>query len=154
MTRFRATLAACLGVAVAAAACDESFEPTAPSEFAFSVWGYLDASADTQWIRVTPIRPLSTTSPGPLAAAVTLEHLGTGRIIQLEDSVFEFSSASDWVRTSEGVGVLYVHNFWTTETIEPGAAYRFSVRLEGEEPAPRAALFAVCLTPADERCAS
>jgi len=128
-------LAACLGVAVAAAACDESFEPTASSDFAFSVFGYLDASADTQWIRVMPIRSLRTTSPDPLAATVTLEHLGTGRIIQLEDSVFAFSSASDWDGTFGGVGVVYVHNFWTAEAIEPGAAYRFSVRREGEEPA-------------------
>jgi hypothetical protein len=110
-----------------AAACDESFEPTAPSDFAFSVFGYLDASADTQWIRVMPIRPLRTTSPGPLAATVTLEHLGTGRIIQLEDSVFEFSPTSE--------GAFYVHNFWTPEDIEPGATYRFSARREGKEPA-------------------
>jgi hypothetical protein len=86
------------------------------------VWGYLDASADTQWIRVSPIRPLKVTSQDALAATVTLEHLGTGRIIELRDSLFTISSVS-------------VHNFWTSEDIEPGAAYRFSATREGKEPA-------------------
>jgi hypothetical protein len=109
-------------VAVVAVACDDSFEPFAPSEHAFSVFGYLDASADTQWIRVMPIRPLKVTSQDALGATVTLEHLGTGRIIELRDSLFTFSSYD-------------VHNFWTLEDIEPGAAYRFSATREGKEPA-------------------
>lgn len=127
-----ASLAACLGVAVVATACDESFDPIAPSELAYSVFGYLDASTDTQWIRVMPIRPLKVTSQDPLAATVTLEHLGTGRIIELRDSLFRFTSPPDRGLGSDGA---YVHNFWTAEDIEPGADYRFSARLEGREPA-------------------
>ncbi len=126
------SLAACLCVAAVVAACDESFDPIAPSELAFSVFGYLDASADTQWIRVMPIRPLKVTSRDALGAKVTLEHLGTGRIIELRDSLFRFSPYSD---PDLGPGGAYVHNFWTLEDIEPWAAYRFSARLEGEEPA-------------------
>jgi hypothetical protein len=112
-------------------ACDERFEPIAPSPLGFSVFGYLDASADTQWIRVMPIRPLRVTSADPLDAQVTLEHLETGRIIELRDSVFRFSSVSD-PDLDQGV---YVHNYWTPELIEPGATYRFSARREGKEPA-------------------
>jgi len=125
------SLAACVGVVAVVTACDESFEPIAPSAFAFSVFGYLDASADTQWIRVMPIRPLRVTSPDPLGARVTLEHLESGRIIDLRDSVFRFSSFS------EGLGAedAYVHNYWTPEAIEPGATYRFSVRRDGTDPA-------------------
>ncbi len=128
------SLAASLCVAAVVAACDDSFEPIEPSELAFSVFGYLDASADTQWIRVMPIRPLKVTSQDALGATVTLEHLGTGRIIELRDSLFRFSSYSDSDPdlVSEGA---YVHNFWTLEEIEPGAAYRFSARREGKEPA-------------------
>lgn len=125
------SLAACLCVAAVVAACDESFDPIAPSELAFSVFGYLDASADTQWIRVMPIRPLKVTSRDALGAKVTLEHLGTGRIIELRDSLFRFSSYLDLDLGSEGA---YLHNFWTLEDIEPGAAYRFSARREGKEP--------------------
>jgi hypothetical protein len=119
-------------VAVVAAACDESFEPVAPSAFAFSVFGYLDASADTQWIRVMPIRPLKVTSRDALGAQVTLEHLETGRIIELRDSVFGFSSYSDQDLGAEGA---FVHNFWTPNEIEAAAAYRFLARREGKEPA-------------------
>jgi hypothetical protein len=125
-------LAACLCVAAVVAACDDSFEATAPSDLAFSVFGYLDASADTQWIRVMPIRTVKVTSQDPLGITVTLENLGTGRTIELRDSLFRFSSSSEPALGSEGV---YVHNFWTLEEIEPGASYRFSARQEGEEPA-------------------
>jgi hypothetical protein len=117
---------------MAAAACDESFEPTAASEFAFSVFGYLDASADTQWIRVMPMRSLRVTTRDPLGVTVTLEELGTGRIIELEDSLFTFSSYSDSALGAEGA---YVHNFWTTVPIEPGATYRFVATRAGREPA-------------------
>jgi len=112
-------------------ACDESFDATAPSELAFSVFGYLDASADTQWIRVMPIRPLKVTEQDADGTTVTLEHLGTGRIFELRDSLFRFSPDSDTEGGSDGA---YVHNFWTVEDIEPGAAYRFSAWLEGEDP--------------------
>ncbi len=126
------SLAACLCVAALVAACDESFDPIAPSELGFSVFGYLDASADTQWIRVMPIRPLSVTTQDTLEATVTLEHVGNGQIIELRDSLFTYSSYSDADLFPEGA---YLHNFWTQEEIEPGASYRFSARREGKEPA-------------------
>jgi hypothetical protein len=125
------SLVACLCVVAVVTACDESFDPIQPSDLSFSVFGYLDASADTQWIRVMPIRPLKVTSEDPLGITVTLENLGTGRTIELRDSLFRFSSSSDSALGSEGA---YVHNFWTQEHVEPGASYRFSVRQEGEEP--------------------
>jgi hypothetical protein len=124
--------AACLCAAAVVAACDDSFEPTAPSDLAFSVFGYLDASADTQWLRVTPIRTVKVTSRDTLAATVTLEHLGTGRIIEFRDSLFSFWSLLDRIH---GFDSTYLHNVWTPEDIEPGAAYRFSARREGKEPA-------------------
>jgi hypothetical protein len=124
------SLVVCLCVAVAA--CDDSFGPIEPSELGFSVFGYLDASADTQWIRVMPIRPLAVTSQDALGATVTIEHLETGRIVELQDSLFNFWSILDPLLGSEG---MYVHNLWTTEDIEPGASYRFSARREDKEPA-------------------
>ena len=44
------------------------------NDLKFSVFGYLDASADTQWIRVMPLRTLVTTTPEPLGARVTLRN--------------------------------------------------------------------------------
>ena len=38
-------------------ACDPSFQPLeANDEFFFSMYGFLDAGADTQWVHITPIR--------------------------------------------------------------------------------------------------
>jgi hypothetical protein len=112
------------------AACEESFSPIQPSDLQFSVYGYLDASADTQWIRVGPIRPTLFTSPEPLGATVTLEHLGSGRVVELRDSVFDYSQRDPEI-ASDGV---YAHNYWTAEHVEAGAAYRFSAR-RGDAPA-------------------
>jgi hypothetical protein len=109
------------------AACDATFSPILPSQLRFSVFGYLDASADTQWIRVTPVRPTILTSADPLGATVTLENLSTGRAVELRDSVFRYSPL-DPDLGSEG---MYAHNYWTAERIEPGATYRFSVAREG-----------------------
>jgi hypothetical protein len=113
-------------VAVLAGACDQTFEPIIPSRtLHFSVFGYLDPSADTQWIRVMPIRPLKLTSPGSYGDTVTLEDVSTGRTIEMRDSLFKYAYYSDSTLGSQGA---YVHNFWTTQKIDPGATYRFSVR--------------------------
>jgi hypothetical protein len=118
--------------ALAIGACDETFEPLAETNLVFSVYGYLDAAADTQWIRVMPIRQLLLTEPDSFDTVVTLEHTGTGRVVQLRDSVFRFYNYTQPGLGSEGV---FVHNFWTTERIEPGATYRFSATRNGQEPA-------------------
>lgn len=103
--------------------CDDTFSPIEASSVRFSIVGYFDASADTQWVRVTPLRPLVLTTPDPLGATVTLRHLGTDRAVELRDSVFRFEVA-DPELGSEGV---FVHNYWTTEPIEPGASYRLTI---------------------------
>ncbi len=123
---------ACVCAVVLAAACNQTFEPIAASPLHFSVFGYLDASADTQWIRVMPIRPLKATSPDSLGEMVSLEEVGTGRVIGLRDSLIAFSEYSG---PGLGSGTAYVHDFWTTERIEPGATYRFSARVDTGEPA-------------------
>ncbi|HEX6071199.1 MAG TPA: hypothetical protein VFZ18_15305, partial [Longimicrobiaceae bacterium] len=108
-------------------ACDDTFTPIEASALRYSLYGYLDASADTQWIRVSPVRPLAITSPEPLEERVTLEHLGTGRIVELRDSVFRQQALDPDL----GSATFYVHNFWTTEPIAPGATYRLTVTKTG-----------------------
>jgi hypothetical protein len=51
-------------------------------------------------------------------------------VIELRDSVFRFPQDNPDIG-SEGV---FLHNFWTTERIEPGASYRFSAGRAGETP--------------------
>lgn len=111
-------LAAALLAGALAAACDHPFEPFQESKDAFfSMFGYLDLKADTQWVRVMPVRQNLLLDPGPIDAAVTLEHLGSGRTVALNDSMFRFEDP----RLG---GVAYAYNFWTTERLEPEASYR------------------------------
>jgi hypothetical protein len=113
-----ALLAAALAAALAAGCDDAPFEPFAENTVGpFAIFGYLDLRADTQWVRVMPIRQNLLTAPDPIDAIVTLEHLGTGRVVTLRDSLFGFTD-----RELGGVG--YAHNFWTTEPVEPEATYR------------------------------
>jgi hypothetical protein len=109
-----------------AAACDHPFQPFEESTDApFSIFGYLDLKADTQWVRVMPARQHLLLDPEPIDAVVTLEHLGSGDMVTLNDSLFSFED-----RRLEGVA--YAYNFWTTERLEPGATYRLrAVRSDG-----------------------
>lgn len=88
----------------------------------FSLYGTLDVAADTQVIRIDPLRYSSQTEiPAELAETVVLENVGTGTEVILRDSL-----------TTVDTGPVRAHNFWTTHPIEPGTSYRVSVRREGE----------------------
>jgi hypothetical protein len=119
-------LVAILLAAMLAAGCDHPFDPFEEDAAGpFSIFGYLDVNADVQWIRVMPIRQNLLAEPAPIDAVVTLEHLGSGRVVTLRDSLFGFADPR-----LGGVG--YVHNFWTTERLEPEATYRLTaVRSDG-----------------------
>jgi hypothetical protein len=99
-------------------ACDQSFEPLGENPSVFSMFGVLNASADTQWVRVTPIRESVGNAPSSIDATVTLEHLESGAVVELRDSIFEYAGDDPDV-----VAPLYAHNFWTTEPILPGGTY-------------------------------
>lgn len=103
-------------------ACEENLETLAPIDGIFAINGFLDAASDTQWVRVTPIRTTILTTPDPVDAVVTLEHLGTGRIVELNPSVFTFPSPNFPGEAAYG------HNFWTDEPIEREATYRLVAR--------------------------
>lgn len=55
------------------AGCEKPFEPLSRGEFAFSLYGPLDSAADTQWVRVMPIRESVEAPAGPFEAVVMLE---------------------------------------------------------------------------------
>lgn len=100
--------------------CDQSFQPLeANDEFFFSMYGYLDAGADTQWVHITPVREQVDLQSGGSDIQVTIENIETGREIVMKDSLFE-----------RGVDFL---NFWTEEPIEYNQTYRLSAQLESGE---------------------
>ncbi|NJD64735.1 MAG: hypothetical protein FIB00_05755 [Chloroflexi bacterium] len=104
-------------------ACEDAFEPFKAADQHFSIFGYLDATADTQWIRVTPIRQSVFTSPGKLDVTVTLEDTGTGATTALHDSIFRYQATANVA----GAAASWVHNYWTDVPIRFGATYRLSV---------------------------
>lgn len=105
-----------LFLAVLVAGCSTEFEPRVDSDLHFSVWGALDATADTQWVRVAPIRASIDREAGPLDADVSLVRLSDDRRWTLADSLIRLPSGAA------------VHGFWTTVDIEAGATYRVDVR--------------------------
>lgn len=101
--------------------CEEPFEPLMKSdEASFSFFGFLDASADTQWVRATPVREQLDMPPEKLEMTVTLKHLESGHTEVLKDSLLELSFPGDF----------NILNAWTTMKLEPGQSYR----LKGERP--------------------
>lgn len=93
--------------------CEQSFTPIKQNNSVpLSMYGYLDASADTQWVRITPIRyQIDQTLEKP-EMNVTVEHLSSGNKAVLNDSLFQFR---------QGFNVI---NAWTKMDIQPGATYQ------------------------------
>lgn len=102
--------------ALGGAGCSTEFEPQDDPEVYFSLWGYLDAAADTQWVRVTPVRATVDRGHVPLGAEVTLERVATGERWPMRDSVFTYADG------------FAAHNLWTTARVRPDETYRVVVR--------------------------
>jgi len=98
------------------AGCDPSFDPLQENDrYFFSIYGCLDASADTQWVRIAPVRDSLDAIPEEVDATVTLEHLDSGHTVVMNDSLFEFFYD------------VHYFNFWTTMDLQPGETYRLRV---------------------------
>lgn len=96
------------------ASCEQTFDPMKENNrYHFSIFGVLDASTDTQWVRVMPVRESVLTSPEPMDAVVTLTRKSTGQVIELADSLFELRNN------------YYAWNYWTDSQIVHGEEYLF-----------------------------
>lgn len=102
---------------LAASACGETFNPLQNnSKSPFSMYGFLDASADTQWVRIIPIREQVDSPPDIPEMNVTIENLETGEIVVMDHSLLQFRQEFNVV------------NSWSNVNIEPEQTYR----LKGE----------------------
>jgi hypothetical protein len=105
-----------VALAVLAAGCDTSVDPIRGSDRVYSIYGILDAAADTQFVRVEALRdgtPIG--APDTLDARVTLREMNTDREISLRDS---FATVGPGIPT---------YLFWTAASLSPGATYRLTV---------------------------
>lgn len=75
-------------------ACEEDVTDGLATERPFTVYGFVDPTADTQYVRVFPISPtnLSRAVPEPLDAEVIFRDLATGVTVSGRDSVVQFFS--------------------------------------------------------------
>lgn len=100
-------------------ACDQTFDPIQENDkYYFSIYGYLDAAADTQWVRIAPARQDINEKPDPNRIKVILEDIHIGKTEIMNDSLF----SSD--------GFL---NYWTTMEIDNEKTYSITVeRADGK----------------------
>lgn len=92
--------------------CKDNFQPLQENNtYYFSIYGYLNASADTQWVRVTPVREHIDSLSDLTDVSVRIENIGTGEVITMNDSLFQRAGAS-------------YQNFWTTKPVEHNQSYR------------------------------
>ena len=117
-----ALLSALIITLLVAISCDESFEPREENtEYFFSMYGYLDATVDTQWIRLVPVREEFDPKPDQIEAVVTIRNIDSGEEAQMNDSLFNPNPL-----------VVY-WNYWTTMDIEPEETYEITaVRPDGQ----------------------
>lgn len=107
----------CVGSFLFLTSCDHTFEPLAENNnYHFSIYGYLDASADTQWVRVGTAREAIDDAPDPSGISVTLQNIQSGETVEMQDSLF---STENFL------------NYWSTMDIENEQTYR--IKIEGAE---------------------
>lgn len=102
--------------------CENSFEPIKENNlYNYSMYGILDLSADTQWVRVMPLRNSIFRDSVGNDATVSLTRESTGQTEQLQDTLLRLAQNS------------YVWNFWTTTPLHPQEDYTVTAESpEGE----------------------
>lgn len=132
--RFFAVIILLTGIIIPVS-CEYAFDPLQENDkYAFSVNGVIDLSADTQWVRIMPIRNTLFYEAQESGANVTLETGSSS--VTLQDSLFKFYPSPD--------EDTYVHNFFSSDSVIEGADYTLSVLAENGERA-----FADFTIPAD-----
>lgn len=120
--------------------CNQPFEPIKDNRTSpFSIFGYLDASVDTQRVRVSPLREeLDFYAENP-EMTVTLENLITGESAVMNDYLHRYAFPFG----------LTAPNAWTTMNLDYGQTYRLraerpdgastnvTVTIPGDFPTPR-----------------
>lgn len=97
--------------------CNESFEPfEEDDQFFFSIYGFLDASADTQRVRIAPVRNEFNMLETVPEMTVQLEDLETGAIETMSQTLVQFG---------QGFNAI---NVWTDMKVFPEKSYRLSAR--------------------------
>lgn len=96
-------------------ACDDNFEPLQENDrYFFSMHGYLDATADTQWVRISPLKEGLVQVPSLDGVTVLIGDTGGHSIAEMKDSLFYFGYDS------------YAWVYWTTFPVDYRQSYRIT----------------------------
>lgn len=96
--------------------CEATVESILPTERAYTLYGYLDALADTQAVRVFAIDPVLTLTPNEaLDATMTATRLSTGEVTAWQDSLVRYPNGH------------YGHVFWSAFTPAFGETVQLDV---------------------------
>ncbi len=109
-----------LSVVLVLSGCETSVDPIVGTEKAFSLYGVLQPRADTQWVRVYPIKEqLRPTPPDSLDVTFRSTELERGRSTVWHDSL---------IREDDG---RYAHVYWSRTPIAYERTYRLEVTESG-----------------------
>lgn len=123
-----------LAVALAAVGCEVPLDPIDRGGRAFSMSGYLDTEADTNWVRIEPLGTTFEPVEGPIDAQVVLQ--GPHGVAPFTQVVRQFRSGT-------------AHLFWTTAPVAPGQTYTV-VATAADGASARARVATPAATPAPE----
>lgn len=139
---FHLSLLTCL---LSLAGCDESFQPLRENDAApFSIFGYLDASADTQWVRVTPVRDQLDLPPVVPEMHVTIEHPQSGSMAEMNDSLFLFPDGFHILNAWAVTDILKPEQTYRLRAERPdGAASHVTVTLPDDFPTPTLEIYEI-----------
>lgn len=127
-------------LAVMFVSCDQSFQPLKENDVSpFSMYGYLDASADTQWVRVTPLREQVETISEKPEMNVTLENLENGTTAVMEDSLLQFflPGGQNTVNVRTSMEVEFGQSYQVKAERPDGATSSVTVTIPEDFPTPR-----------------
>jgi hypothetical protein len=114
---FSLTITICLFTFPLLTACEESLQPFQNNEqYHFTIFGYLDASADTQWVRISPARQVFDMPAEKPEMEVMIENLESGDTVAMKDTLFHLG---------QGFNAL---NVWTVMNIEPNSSYQLRAK--------------------------
>lgn len=112
------------------AGCEDSFQPLKENDtFFFSIHGYLDATADTQWVRLSTIRHTIDEPPEPEGIRVTLKDLESGETAMMNDSLFTTRNVLNYWTTME---VKHEHTYQITAEHADGKTSRVTMTTPAE----------------------
>lgn len=126
------------GFLLLAISCNETFEPFQENDrFFFTVYGYLDATADTQWVRVAPVRGEYDMPPEKPDMNVTLEHMGSGDTAVMNDSLFQFRQGFNALNVWSEMEIEYGQTYKLRAEKSDGNASEVTVTIPEDYPTPR-----------------